>query len=63
MGRRRIKAGRGSTYDRSVPFAVIVTLTVILAACALLLESEDGERAAAPLRPDPIERIIDRVER
>ena len=63
MGRRRIKAGRGSTYDRSVPFAVIVTLTVILAACALLLEREDGERAAAPLRPDPIERIIDRVER
>lgn len=62
MRRRRIKAGRTSTYDRSVPFAIILSLTVILAACALLFES-GGEEPAAALRPDPIERIIDRVER
>jgi hypothetical protein len=60
---RRIKAGRTSTYDRSVPFAIILTLTVILAASALLFDGGDGERAAMPLRPDPIERIVDRVER
>jgi hypothetical protein len=60
--RRRIKAGRISTYDRAVPFAVIVSLAVVLAACALLFE-DGGEERAAPLRPDPIERIADRVER
>jgi hypothetical protein len=60
---RRIKAGRTSTYDRSVPFAIILTLAVILAASALLFDGGDGERAAAPLRPDPLERIVDRVER
>jgi hypothetical protein len=45
-----------------VPFAIIVCLAVILAAGALLFESGGEERAAAPLRPDPIERIVDRVE-
>jgi hypothetical protein len=62
MPRRRIKAGRSSTYDRLVPFAIIVCLAVILAAGALLFESGGEERAPAPLRPDPIERIVDRVE-
>jgi len=46
-----------------VPFAIIVGLAVILAACALAFDDGGEQRAAAPLRPDPIERIIDRVER
>jgi hypothetical protein len=46
-----------------VPFAIILTLTVILAACALIFDDGGEQRAAAPLRPDPIGRIIDRVER
>jgi hypothetical protein len=45
-----------------VPFAIIVTLVVLLAAGALLFDDAGEERAAAPLRPEPIARIIDRVE-
>jgi hypothetical protein len=46
-----------------VPFAIIFGLAAVLAACALLFDSGGDERAAAPLRPDPVERIADRVER
>jgi hypothetical protein len=45
-----------------VPFAIIVILTVVLAGCALLFDSGPSE-PAAPLRPDPIARIVERVER
>jgi len=63
MRHGRIKAGRASTYDRWVPIAIVFSLAAILAALALLFDDGDGQRAAAPLRPDPIERIVERVER
>ena len=59
---RRIKAGCGSTYDRSVPYAIIVTLGAVLAALAFAFPGADGDVAPAPLRPDPVARIIARVE-
>src|SRR5918995_6083864 len=63
MRRGRIKAGRVSTYDRCVPFAIVFCLAAILAVFALALDA-GGEPSVAPaLRPDPIERIADRVER
>jgi hypothetical protein len=46
-----------------VPLAIVFGLAAVLAVCALLFEGNGGERAAAPLRPDPIERIAARVER
>jgi hypothetical protein len=46
-----------------VPLAIVVSVAVILAACALLFDGGGEERTAAPLRPDPLARIIDRVER
>jgi hypothetical protein len=46
-----------------VPFAIIFGLAAVLAVCALLFEGGGEERTAAPLRPDPIERIAARVER
>jgi hypothetical protein len=46
-----------------VPLAIVVVLAVVLAACALLFEGGGDDRAVAPLRPDPIERIAARVER
>jgi hypothetical protein len=45
-----------------VPLAIVVCLAVVLAAAALLFDDGGEERAAPPLRPDPIERIIARVE-
>jgi hypothetical protein len=45
-----------------VPFAVILTLTVILAALAFVFDGGEQTPPAA-LRPDPIARIVDRVER
>jgi hypothetical protein len=45
-----------------VPFAIIVILTVVLAALAIVTD-EGSETPAAALRPDPVERIIERVER
>jgi hypothetical protein len=45
-----------------MPLAVIVVLTLVLSVLAFVFE--DGEEeAVAPLRPDPISRIIERVER
>jgi hypothetical protein len=44
-----------------VPIAITVTLTVILAALAILTD-KGAEEPAAPLRPDPVERIAARVE-
>jgi hypothetical protein len=46
-----------------VPFVIIVCLAVILAAAALIFDDGGEERATTPLRPDSIERIVDRVER
>jgi len=46
-----------------MPLAIVVCLGVLLAALALILDDGGEQRAAAPLRPDPIERIVDRVER
>jgi hypothetical protein len=46
-----------------VPLAIVVCVAVLLAAAALLFDDGGQDGAAAPLRPDPIERIIDRVER
>jgi hypothetical protein len=46
-----------------VPFAIIICLGVVLTVCALAFDEHGAERAAAPLRPDPIERIAGRVER
>jgi len=63
MRRGRIKAGRVSTYDRWVPIAIVFCLAAILAVFALLLDGGEERSAAPPLRPDPIERIADRVER
>jgi hypothetical protein len=45
-----------------VPIAIIVTLTVLLAALAFVTD-EGAAPSATPLRPDPLERIIERVER
>jgi hypothetical protein len=46
-----------------MPLAIVVCLAVVLAACALLFDDGGEEHAARPLRPGPIERIADRVER
>lgn len=44
-----------------MPLAIVVVLTVLLAAVAIV--TDDGaETPAAPLRPDPVERIAARVE-
>ena len=45
-----------------MPYVIILTLIVVLSACALLFDGADDDAGAA-LRPDPIERIIARVER
>jgi hypothetical protein len=63
MRRGRIKAGRVSTYDRCVPFAIVLCLAAILAVFALALDAGGEPSVAPPLRPDAIERIADRVER
>ena len=46
-----------------MPFAIIVTLALLLAGLAVLFDSGAEDAAGPPLRPDPIARIIDRVER
>jgi len=46
-----------------MPFAIILTLGLLLAGLAVLLDSGAEDAAGPPLRPDPIARIIDRVER
>jgi hypothetical protein len=46
-----------------VPFVIIFGLAAVLAACALLFDDGGEDRVAAALRPDPVERIADRVER
>jgi hypothetical protein len=46
-----------------VPFAIVVLLALLLAAAAVAFEDGGGEEAAAPLRPDRLERIVERVER
>jgi hypothetical protein len=44
-----------------VPFAIVLTLTLLLAALAFATD-DGGDEPAAALAPDPIERIIARVE-
>ena len=45
-----------------MPYAIVLTLIVVLRACAAAVRRGDDDAGAA-LRPDPIERIIARVER
>jgi hypothetical protein len=45
-----------------MPLAIVVCLAVVLAAAALVFEGGGEEEPSPPLRPDPIERIIARVE-
>jgi hypothetical protein len=45
-----------------VPFAIVVVVALVLAALAVAFEGAE-EEAAAPLRPDTLERIVSRVER
>ena len=46
-----------------MPFAIVVTLGIVLAGLAVLFEGGGEDAAKPPLRPDPIARIIERVER
>jgi hypothetical protein len=46
-----------------VPFAVIVALTLVLGALAFALDGGNEAPATAALRPDPLARIVERVER
>ena len=48
-----------------MPLAIVFTLAAVLAVLALVFDGggEDGAARRPPLRPDPIERIIARVER
>jgi hypothetical protein len=63
-GRLRDRARAESThpYDRSVPFAIVVLLALLLGVAAIAFEGGD-EEPAAPLRPASLERIVERVER
>jgi hypothetical protein len=45
-----------------VPLAIVVALTVLLAVLAVVTDGEE-EQARTALPPDPVERIIERVER
>lgn len=45
-----------------MPLAIIVALAVVLAALAVLSGKGSEPDDAAPLLPDPVARIIDRVE-
>jgi hypothetical protein len=49
-------------YDRSVPFAIVVLLALLLGVAAVVFEG-DEEQPAAELRPASVERIVARVER
>ncbi len=46
-----------------MPFAIMLTLGAILAVLALVSEGGGEDAARPPLRPDPVSRIIERVER
>jgi hypothetical protein len=50
------------SYDRCVPFAIVVVLALLLGAAAFAFE-DGGEEAPAPLRPASLERIVASVER
>ena len=51
-----------SSYDRCVPFAIVVVLALLLGAAAFAFE-DGGEEPPAPLRPASLERIVASVER
>jgi hypothetical protein len=57
-----IRARHGCEYDRSVPFAIVVLVALLLGAAAVALEGGEDEPAPA-LRPASLARIVERVER
>lgn len=45
-----------------MPFAIIVVLTLLLGAFAIAFDGGEAAPATAPLRPDPVARIVQRLE-
>src|SRR5215204_4809887 len=45
-----------------MPLTIVVTLAVLLAALAMVFERDGEDAPVAPLRPDPVARIAERVQ-